>query len=82
MAAGAIADFSVFDGQEARLSDMIEKYPNLSNPITQYLKYEGNDDKEIEGRLKNVYEGLILEGIVGGTLVAFVKSLKAMRSYR
>lgn len=82
MAAGAIADFSVFDGQEARLSDLIEKYPNLSNPITQYLKYEGNDDKEIEGRLKNVYEGLILEGIVGGTLVAFVKSLKAMRSYR
>ena len=82
MAAGAISDFSVFDGQEARLSDLIEKYPNLSNPITQYLKYEGNDDKEIEGRLKNVYEGLILEGIVGGTLVAFVKSLKAMRSYR
>jgi len=82
MAAGAIADFSVFDGQEARLSDLIEQYPNLSNPITQYLKYEGNEDSELEGRLKNVYEGLILEGIVGGTLVAFVKSLKALRSYR
>ena len=82
VAAGAISDFAVFDGQEARLSDLIEKYPKLSNPITRFLQYEGNDDGEIEGRLKNVYEGLILEGVVGGTLVAFIKSLKAMRSYR
>ena len=82
VAAGAISDFAVFDGQEARLSDLIEKYPKLSNPITRFLQYEGNDDGEIEGRLKNVYEGLILEGVVGGTLVAFIKSLKALRSYR
>ena len=61
VAAGAISDFAVFDWQEARLSDLIEKYPKLSNPITRFLQYEGNDDGEIEGRLKNVYEDLYLK---------------------
>lgn len=81
IAAGAMADFTVFDGQEARLSDLIENYPNLSNPITRYLQYEGNDDGEIEGRLKNVVEGLVLEGVVGGALLGIIKSIKGIRSF-
>ena len=81
VAAGAIADFTVFDGQEARLSDLIESYPNLANPISNYLRYEGNDDGEIEGRLKNVIEGLVIEGVVGIPLLALIKSVKGLRSF-
>ena len=32
-AAGAVADFSVFQAQEQRLSNLIQAFPSLSNPV-------------------------------------------------
>ncbi|OAM90337.1 hypothetical protein OH491_25995 [Termitidicoccus mucosus] len=76
-AAGAIADFTVFDGHEERLSNLVEKFPALSNPVTEYLSAD-ESDSEIEGRLKNTLEGLALGALSDG----FMKGLKAYAKAR
>ena len=75
--AGAATDFTVFNGQEARLSNLIQQVPELQNPVTEYLAYDG-DESELEGRMKNVLEGLGLEAVAG----VFIKSVKAMKKAR
>lgn len=65
--AGAAADFLVFDGNDPRLSNLIESVPGLSNPITSFLQSEG-DDSEILGRMKNVIEGAGLGVVAEGVL--------------
>ena len=75
LVASAVTDFTVFNGQEARLSNFIEQFPELQNPITEFLAHD-DEEGEIEGRLKNVLEGLGLEAVGG----VFVRSLKAFRN--
>ena len=75
--AGAATDFTFFNGQEARLSNLIQQVPELQNPVTEYLAYDG-DESELEGRMKNVLEGLGLEAVAG----VFIKSLKAIKNGR
>ena len=65
--AGAIADFAVFDAQEQRLSNLLQQYPTLANPVSKYLAADDKDG-ELEGRLKNTLEGLFIEAGVGGAL--------------
>ena len=76
---GAVADFTVFDAQEERLSNLINMNPALKNPVTEYLAADG-EDGEIEGRLKNVIEGLFIEAGMGAVVVPFIKSLKMLKS--
>jgi len=76
-AAGAVADFAVFDAQEKRLSNLIQQFPSLQNPVTEFLAAD-EDDTEIEGRLKNLMEG----GILGGMMEPFVAGLRALRAAR
>ena len=78
--AGAIADATVFDPMEARLSDLVEEVPALSNPVTEYLA-SSPDDTEAEGRFKNAIEGLALGGLADGLMsaVKFIKSGKEIR---
>jgi len=73
-AAGAMADFAVFDAHEARLADLIQQFPTLENPITEYLASD-MEDSELEGRLKNVAEGAAL----GGTIDLLAASLRFIR---
>lgn len=63
--AGGISDLTVFDPNEGRLSDMLIEFnsPVLNNAVTQYLSTNENDT-EMEGRLKNVLEGMFLGGMV------------------
>ena len=63
MTAGAVADLTVFDPDEGRLSDMLVEFdsPLLNNAVTQYLATD-EDDTEMEGRLKNVLEGIAIGG--------------------
>jgi hypothetical protein len=77
--AGAVTDFAAFNGQEERLSNLIQQYPELQNPVTEYLAHDA-DETEVEGRIKNVLEGLILEGAIGGSVALFLKSLKALKA--
>src|SRR3990167_9598231 len=75
--AGAVTDFLAFDPHEERLSDLLNKVPALTNPITEYLTAD-KADSELEGRLKNAIEGL---GI--GTLAeGLFRGIKLYRSRR
>jgi hypothetical protein len=63
IAAGGVSDLTVFDPNEGRLSDMLVEFdsPVLNNAVTQYLATD-EDDTEMEGRLKNVLEGMLIGG--------------------
>lgn len=75
--AGAVADFSVFDEHQERLSNLIESVPELQNPITEYLASD-EEDSLFEGRMKNALEGLVAGGIIDG-LVSGVKALRGAK---
>lgn len=77
MVAGVIADSTVMAPNEERLSNLIEDYPQLKNPITDYLQAKP-DDSEAEGRLKNAIEGLI----VGAIAEPFIRSLRLLKYAR
>ena len=78
--AGAVADLTVFDPNEGRLSDMLVEFdsPVLNNAVTQYLATDENDT-EMEGRLKNVLEGMALGGIVEFVFYG-IKGFKKMKA--
>lgn len=77
--AGVTSDFLSFGGQEERLSNLLTQYPELQNPVTEYLAYNEGDG-EIEGRIKNVIEGLFLEVGVGIPVAhMFMKSLDTLK---
>jgi hypothetical protein len=80
--AGAVADLTVFDPNEGRLSDMLVEFdsPLLNNAVTQYLATDENDS-EMEGRLKNVLEGMALGGIFESVFYG-IKGWKKMRGVR
>ena len=69
MVKGAITDATVFDPHEERLSNLIQSYPRLANPITEYLAADPSDGAG-EGRLKNALEGLAIGGVVGASSTA------------
>ena len=78
--AGVIADSAVFNPMEARLSNLVQEVPELSNPVTEYLAASPGDT-EAEGRFKNGLEGLLLGGIADAffSTVKFIKSGKEVR---
>jgi hypothetical protein len=78
--AGAATDFTFFNGQEARLSNLIQQVPELQNPVTEFLAYDA-DESELEGRMKNVLEGFGLEA-VAGTFIAGLKAIKRGRKVK
>lgn len=78
MAKGAIADAGFFDAHEERLSNLIEQYPRLSNPVTDYLAADPTDS-EAEGRFKNAVEGLFIGGVVD-SLLHGIRAIRANRA--
>lgn len=78
--AGGLSDFTVFNAHEERLSNLIEQFPALHNPITDYLKADPKD-AQAEGRFKNVLEGMMLGGATD-VLFKGVKQLKQVRQMR
>ena len=76
-AKGAAADFLAFDGMEGRLADIVQQYPALENPITEFLATKP-DDTQAEGRLKNALEGF---GI-GATADVVLAGIRAVRAHR
>ena len=75
--AGAAADLTVFDAQEQRLSNLVQEFPLLANPVSEFLAAD-EDDGEVEGSVKNALEGLLL----GGVVETFLRSLRAVREAR
>ncbi|WP_421952196.1 hypothetical protein [Pelagibacterium sp.] len=78
VARGAVAGFFALDPHEERLSNLIEQYEPLRNPITEYLAADP-DDTAVEGRFKNALEGIGMDLALAGILEG---SLKAIRAFR
>lgn len=78
--AGALTDFAAFEGQEERLSDLIQSVPALENPVTEFLASDP-EDTEIEGRLKNAIEGTGL-GALADSVFAGIKAFKHWKNAR
>ena len=55
-AVGAGAEQLAFSPYEQRLSNLVQEYPSLQNPITEFLQADPNDN-EAEARLKMAVEG-------------------------
>ena len=83
-AAGAVTDFAFIDAHTGNLSTLIENHPQLEpygNILTEYLAHD-EDDLELEKRLKNATEGVIiglgLDGLYNArTLFQNAKALKS-----
>lgn len=71
---GAIANFAAFDPHQQRLSNLVEQFPALQNPVTDFLASKP-DDSDAEGRFKNALEGLGLGVATDG----FFKGVKLLR---
>lgn len=77
MAAGAIADTAVFDPHEGRLSDLVQQFPALQNPVTEYLASDPSDT-EADGRFKNALEGIL----AGGLVDSFFHAVRGVRGIK
>ncbi len=75
--AGAVADATVFDAHEQRLSNLLNQFPSLKNPVSEYLAADENDS-EFEGRIKNMIEG----GVLGFAMEPFIMGLRSMKAGR
>lgn len=83
-AASAVTDFAFIDAHSGNLSTLVENHPQLEpygNILTEYLAHD-EDDLELEKRLKNTTEGLILglglDGLYNArTLFQNAKALKS-----
>jgi hypothetical protein len=73
--AGSVADFTVFQGHEQRLSNMIQEVPSLQNPVTEFLAAD-EEDPELVGRLKAALEGAGL-GIMVDSVLLGVRAIRA-----
>ena len=79
--AGSVVDFAAFDGQEARLSNLVNMSPALKTDVTEYLAAE-KDDPELEGRLKNTLEGLIIEAGMRSTFGAVGMAFRGIKAIK
>lgn len=64
-----------FSGKQEKLSDLIQQYPSIANPVTEYLASD-EDDSFLEGRLKNALE---FAGVDAATIGSFAVALKGMK---
>lgn len=78
---GALADFAAFGPHEQRLSDLIQQFPALENPVTEYLASDPTDGAA-EGRFKNSLEGLALGGMTALAGEALTRGLRLIRAGR
>ncbi|MCA1397225.1 hypothetical protein [Bradyrhizobium sp. BRP56] len=78
-ARGAAAGFGFMDPHEERLSNLVEQYPALANPISSYLAAKPGDT-DLEGRAKNAVEGVVMDAALAGAMVLAAKSIKLFRA--
>ena len=71
----AVAGGVGFSGQQGRLSDLVQEYPQVANPVTEYLATEV-DDTVADGRLKNALE---FAGLDIAIIAPFTIALRALK---
>lgn len=77
MGRGAVTDFAFMDEAAPALSDLVQKFPSLRNPLAEFLS-SSPDDSAVEKRLKHSLEGLGLGAVSEGV----IHGLKAMRGLK
>ena len=65
-----------FSGQEARLSDLVQQYPMISNPVTDFLASDVDDSFAL-GRFKSALE---MAGIDSALALPFVRSIRQTKA--
>lgn len=73
-AKGGMSLATAFEPAQERLSNLIEQYPQLSNPVTRFLAADP-EDSAAEGRLKNALEGMAIGAVSEG----FLRGLKLLK---
>ena len=76
-AVGSVAEQFAFSPTEERLSNLIQSYPSLQNPVTEYLQADAGDT-DAEARLKMAIEGSAL-GIAFETVFQGLRAIKNVR---
>lgn len=80
LALGATASGVAFEGHEANLANLVESFPALKNPVTDFLATD-EEDGEVIGRLKNAVVdaggGAVFEGLLAG-----LRTLKGLRKLK
>lgn len=71
-----IANFTAFDPHQQRLSNLIQQFPALANPVNEFLASKP-DDNAAEGRFKNAIEGFGF-GVAADGFLSGVKMLKSV----
>ena len=78
--AGALTDFIAFDPYEERLSNLAAEYgPEPIKAVFEFLKAD-KEDSEGVARFKNVIEGVVVGGAVGG-IVKLAQTMKRFLSH-
>ena len=78
--AGMLADGMAFNVHEHRLSNLVQEFPALENPVTEYLAADASDTAA-EATLKAVLEGAGLGSLTSGTLL-LIKHLRHAKSLK
>lgn len=78
---GAVVSGVAFEGDEANLANLMQQFPVLQNPVSDFLATD-LEDSEVVGRLKNAVTdaagGLAFEGLLAGLrAMKHVRQLKA-----
>lgn len=71
MAKGVVASTAAFSPDDARFADLIQQFPQLKNPLTDYLAAEGNEDdslaeKRFKQALDSIFGDVLAEGVIRG----------------
>ncbi|GJE18756.1 hypothetical protein [Methylobacterium marchantiae] len=74
-AVGAVA----FDPNGPRLSDLVQKFPALQNPVSAFLASAPGDSAAL-GRAKNALESIGVDVALAGVFAASVAGFKALKS--
>lgn len=75
---GAMVGAVAIDPHEERLSNLIQSFPDLQNPVTDYLAADP-EDSAAEGRFKNALEGIGLDLAIIGVLGSAVRGYRFIR---
>lgn len=69
----AISSTVAHNPYDERLADIIQRYPSLQNPVTEYLQGQ-TDDSEFELRAKMALEDVVANGAITAILGTLVKA--------
>jgi hypothetical protein len=78
---GAMTDATAFDGHTDNLANLVQSFPALQNPVTEYLASDPNDSQTL-GRLKNAIANQIGVAAAEPVLSAIRYSATWLREYR